>query len=862
MRALSLILVTTLACSGPAYAQRAEPDRAAAAEFPACEFTLLNTYQRGLRLTAAARALSREPDSIDTLALLLATERLDAAIAAAGRLVAASPDRFLPALTLLAQHNHRFRDGARGHAGAMREIARQARLRLGSLDREDAARAARQILMFDPGPASPAQASTYEQAIATFLQEYAGTEEARLTEVDQLMRGRPSYEQVDALEAFARAHRGTAAGAKALYSAAHQLSVNVPITGVERRGSDPTERFVRVLAMVKELESGAYPRGEWVDRASELVAGLFASNPAIAPANVERLEAEYAAFAKSHIDADGPDPAESRIGYLLTTKLAELHKTQGDPVPRVERVLDRLAGETGRADFAFMKARFYLRTAVNETGRRAAMRQKARDALGALIDAGTGLYHRKSLATLACLEFEDRDYGGALEHFTGYVRRYPSSPYAWLAALRVGATQAAMGDWRSAAASYRAAARYDVPIARMLGHEHAARSLEALDESGAALREHEAALAAWDPNFAGYSARDLVLGGAPNLLATAPVSFEPPAPIDRDALTARVAQLRASLAHPSGPLLERGRWLLQQERRVEAAETLARLLREYPRSPLAGEARALSHHARLETALIAANVEAAAPDPAAALAQLTQLIREPYDDAVCIAGIARATLLARDRIDEARTAMRTALAQCRTGSAGADAGAPSALDSDVLAVRNTVFRPLGGGIYATDGWDSHRWPSAPPPFLLVSGTVTVKTSDGQQTEVRVRRPVPGLDNVVFVSGDQLRLLNTVMTALGGTRRFAPASVMSTPNQPAGAALDVLAFWRQFFPAMPGHWGGWEFEAFPRINRIDFLDAARTRAAVPVTIGYSGATIVLEKRDGVWRMLELTNRWIT
>ena len=73
---------------------------------------------------------------------------------------------------------------------------------------------------------------------------------------------------------------------------------------------------------------------------------------------------------------------------------------------------------------------------------------------------------------------------------------------------------------------------------------------------------------------------------------------------------------------------------------------------------------------------------------------------------------------------------------------------------------------------------------------------------------------------------------------------------------------MIAFWKAFFPTRPGHWGGWEFEAYPRIGSIEFLDGARTRAAVPVTIGYSGATVVLEKRDGVWHIVELTNHWIT
>ena len=91
------------------------------------------------------------------------------------------------------------------------------------------------------------------------------------------------------------------------------------------------------------------------------------------------------------------------------------------------------------------------------------------------------VYQRKALATLACLAFEQRDYKTALDRFTLYVRLYPDSAYAWVAALRSGESYESMAEWPAAAASYRAAsARYStVRIAQVLGHEYAARALEA-----------------------------------------------------------------------------------------------------------------------------------------------------------------------------------------------------------------------------------------------------------------------------------------------------------------------------------------------------------------------------------------------
>jgi hypothetical protein len=50
--------------------------------------------------------------------------------------------------------------------------------------------------------------------------------------------------------------------------------------------------------------------------------------------------------------------------------------------------------------------------------------------------------------------------------------------------------------------------------------------------------------------------------------------------------------------------------------------------------------------------------------------------------------------------------------------------------------------------------------------------------------------------------------------------------------------------------------------YPRLTRIEFLDAARTRAAAHVTIGYSGVTVVLEQRGAAWVPVRLTNEWIT
>jgi len=46
-----------------------------------------------------------------------------------------------------------------------------------------------------------------------------------------------------------------------------------------------------------------------------------------------------------------------------------------------------------------------------------------------------------------------------------------------------------------------------------------------------------------------------------------------------------------------------------------------------------------------------------------------------------------------------------------------------------------------------------------------------------------------------------------------------------------------------------------------VTQIEFVNAERTWANAIVTIGYSGATVVLEKIDGQWRALRLVNQWV-
>jgi hypothetical protein len=153
-------------------------------------------------------------------------------------------------------------------------------------------------------------------------------------------------------------------------------------------------------------------------------------------------------------------------------------------------------------------------------------------------------------------------------------------------------------------------------------------------------------------------------------------------------------------------------------------------------------------------------------------------------------------------------------------------------------------------------------PPALPRFVVVRADIRVKTSDGQVARHTVYQRFPDLDHVLLLKSDELSLLARLLPTIGGTKHRAWTQVMETPNQPVGDSMKILALFGQFFEARPGHWGGWELETYPQVTQIEFVDAERTKANANVTIGYSGATVVLEKVDGKWRAVRLTNEWIT
>jgi hypothetical protein len=228
-----------------------------------------------------------------------------------------------------------------------------------------------------------------------------------------------------------------------------------------------------------------------------------------------------------------------------------------------------------------------------------------------------------------------------------------------------------------------------------------------------------------------------------------------------------------------------------------------------------------------------------------------------------LAKIAKALLLAKRRVQpEASALMTEALTEWHAYVRPRQVSKESVgIARDVAEIRSVLFRPAGGGIFGGhQTWNGLDWPSAPVPFVIVNPDVSVTLASGDVLRLDGRQSFPHAGKVLFLDAEQIALLTRTIDKIGGTARTVPASVMAVPS-PAGASLDVLTFWKRFFPAMHGHWGGWLFYGVPVLHRIEFLDEQRSKAIVPFRIGYEGGTVVLEKTDGRWMPQRLTNQWI-
>jgi hypothetical protein len=404
-------------------------------------------------------------------------------------------------------------------------------------------------------------------------------------------------------------------------------------------------------------------------------------------------------------------------------------------------------------------------------------------------------------------------------------------------------------------------ARRQPPPGLVLGHTFAGRASEALDDFARARTSYERAERAWEQRFADpyfgtyqfYTRLDEEPCNACDPRSKADVS--------KEWLRRRLTQLKRSFSLPGGALLERGRFLVTEGVWRNAVAPLDEFIRLHPDSPSAAEARELLTRAKLEVALLQAGPDASEDRKRAALAALDSLAAEPYGFSVFAAQVARATLYSIvDPTSRAAELMSDALAQWHEhGAALFGRRSATALQQDVMDIRDAVFHPSANS--PRHEFSHLRSSDSPPRFFVATPDVRVKLHDDSGVWVEAASRLSARPGALLLDEEQIAVLERILTGLGGTKRRVPQAVMETPHQPIGGVEHIQKFWNRFFTMGPGHWGGWILQTFPIVTEVTFIDAARTRGAARIRIGYQGSTQLLTKGDGTWKVSGSSGHWI-
>ena len=826
----------------------------------------LNGYGAWRTATIASERLRRFPASPNTVGWLLQAKRVDDAFAVVQRIIETRPEAI--AQTFQAGDWLDVRgDQTRGYKARLRTLIELAHAKVRILDREQQARAALAMVGVELFASDVRAHDDYEVRLRAIVTNYPGTTAADLAQVNLVTLPRLTPESLEALDAIAARHPGTEIAAKALYGKAFHLAHNAHAIDPGGRSGDFTERFFEVLRITRELERLPFETPAWGDQPVDLVlqfrpsTGLpLQQSATVSPENLVRLLEAYRAFARDHLTLlDQPRHGRSMEHWLGFT--VPMFVVQGGDLSAADRWFDDVEGAASDpAPIRFLRAQWLARAGLGGMPVPSPRPTDAGDSrrLMAQVAMGQGRAARRALVALANQALVDEDLPTARERFAEYAERFPDVAEAWMAGLRLSQVDHILGRYAEAARGFDevAAKHAAVPFARVLGYAYAARSLEAAGRFEEARVRYADAVAAWKPPVQEW----LSAGWPPARTVTDPFT------IRRPDVTRRVAQLTRVLPLPDGQALARAQWLVTNLRPEEARRELEGLVGRGPRSASAAEARLILHRAQLDEAVALASTDAPSLDMAGALRRLDSLTREPFDSAIALASVVRATLLMLDgQRTASETAMTSALEAWIAGGARAPAPATGSLAEDALAVRDAVFQPLGGRELndPRSRWSAFKWPTALPRFIIAPATLRVREG-GQDvpTDIDVSRRPPGLPNVLFVDADDVEYLTALVPKLGGSRRREPTAIMEVPNQPIGGAMEIIRWWDGFFPTRPGHWGGVEILTYPAFTSVEFTDTARTKALVPVTIGYSGATLVLEKIAGVWTITALVNQWVT
>lgn len=818
----------------------------------------------------AAERLRRFPDSPHTVVWLMRARRYGDALDVLGRIVERSPARLPEALEGFDAFEIG-RDQSRGLRERLMAIVDAAKTAQASLSPEQGAAVHVALWTIDArmSGASEDYATRLRQAIARF----AGTRTARLLEVDLATATRISRQALSDLEAIAAAQPGTEVAAKARYMKGFHLAHNYQSLVLDQAAdADPTDAFFEVLDIVADLESGRYPACQWVDQAPELVIGWHTYQPKISEGNARRLLDGMHRFVSTHTALFASALPSRQPSYFVTGTMVTVAAFVPDGAAAMAAHFDAFEREWPEPGDAKLLRASWLQARPEMFPSPPALPPPSPtrdDDVRALLEsasqAPTERVARQALARLAESEFPDparRERARA--RYAEYVKRFPSADDAWIAAMRLAQLELVAKRPMPARVMFeRVATTYAAdPLAVTLARSYAGRMAEAQNDFPEAARQYGLALAAWPDGAGDLLSLDLPVARGQESAAFGNPLYVNPALVQKPTLDARLGELRGSLSLIGGPIFERGRWLLNEGRADEAVALFDAVVKQYGTDGAGPLARVQLGRARIDAALTKA-ASASDTDVAAALASLDAVAAEHGDATGGVAGVVAATMrFLQGRRDEANRGMSAALTRwVRDGVTRTAAPAAGSLEADVLAVRDAVFRPLGHPVLGSR-WNAAEWPKTLPRFVVALSALRVKAPGIEPKVIDVARPPAGLASTLFLSADDIGYLTRAIARLGGTMRREPGSVMEVPNQPIGAAAEIVRWWNGYFPSRPGHWSGFEIQTYPAFGEVEFTNEARTRALVPLSVGYSGATAVLEKVNGAWTMKELVNFWIT
>lgn len=544
---------------------------------------------------------------------------------------------------------------------------------------------------------------------------------------------------------------------------------------------------------------------------------------------------QYLAFASlpRAIEAvDSRQAAEAFVAELSTLRPVPVGGRLVELDSLIDREFERLIGEQ----------RFESSAAVTRTA-------DARARLRAMLDEPEPVRQRAH-ALLAATEFRVGRVRDARTLLDSYVARYPEAGWAWIAALHAAQATQTIESAEAAAERFAAVGRRyaAVPTVPAIAAYYEARALDAAGRIADAADAYGRAVRAWEGTAATWSGLDW------------PVEFEPfgpvystwPREIERTAITRRITELTEARDMAEGPVRARAQWWLQHSQPAPARDALRGAAARRPELSRDRAFTTLLHRAEHDAAVAGAGQ--GVPGARQARRDLTALCNEPFDPWVGLGCAALASLHAVDgREDQAVATFTRGLAAWQKTQA-ADASTlpalePGSVEHDVFAIRDVLFQPRAGGIYGQQRFTT-RENGDLPPFLLMPSTITATFVDREEDViVRATRQPAGITNAVFLDAVERQTLWETAEMLSGCegRRVTRHA----------RVFEAVVGWSPAYCVLAGSW-----LTLPVVGRVNFANAERTLAEVPVNTGGGGFTAVMEKTAGTWRLKTITTSWMS